>query len=31
MQYEAKGAAAFLPGRREHIYSPELKLQAVQE
>ena len=31
MQYEAEGAAAFLPGRREHIYSLELKLQAVQE
>ena len=31
MQYEAEGAAAFLPGRREQIYSPELKLQAVQE
>ena len=31
MQYEAEGAAAFLPGRRKHIYSPELKLQAVQE
>ena len=31
MQYEAEGAAAFLPGRWEHIYSPELKLQAVQE
>ena len=31
MQYEAEGAAAFLPGRREHIYSPKLKLQAVQE
>ena len=31
MQYELEGAAAFLPGRREHIYSPELKLQAVQE
>ena len=31
MQYEAEGAAAFLPDRREHIYSPELKLQAVQE
>ena len=30
MQYEAEGAATFLPGRREHIYSPELKLQAVQ-
>lgn len=24
-------SGAFLPGRREHIYSPELKLQAVQE
>ena len=31
MQYEAEGAAAFLPGRRNHAYSPELKLQAVQE
>ncbi|WP_456360415.1 helix-turn-helix domain-containing protein [Vescimonas sp.] len=31
MQYEAEGAATFLLGRREHIYSPELKLQAVQE
>lgn len=31
MQYEAEGTATFLPGRREHIYSPELKLQAVQE
>ena len=31
MQYEAEGAAAFLPGRREHIYSPKLKLQAVQD
>ena len=31
MQYEAEGAATFLPGRRERIYSPELKLQAVQE
>ena len=31
MQYEAEGAAAFLPGRLEHIYSPKLKLQAVQE
>ena len=28
MQYEAEGAATFLLGRREHIYSPELKLQA---
>ena len=31
MQYEAEGAAAFLPGRRKHTYSPEVKLQAVQE
>ena len=31
MQYEAEGAAAFLPGRRNHAYSPELKRQAVQE
>ena len=31
MQYEAEGAAAFLPGRREHIYSPELKRQAVED
>ena len=31
MQYEAEGAAAFLPGRRNHTYSPEVKLQAVQE
>mgnify|MGYP002528901873 CR=1 FL=1 len=31
MQYKAEGAATFLPGRREHIYSPKLKLQAVQE
>ena len=31
MQYEAEGAAAFLPNRRNHAYSPELKLQAVQE
>ncbi len=31
MQYEAEGAAAFLPSRRNHAYSPELKLQAVQE
>ena len=31
MQYEAEGAAAFMPGRLEHIYSPKLKLQAVQE
>ena len=31
MQYELEGAAAFLPNRRNHAYSPELKLQAVQE
>ena len=31
MQYELAGAAAFLPNRRNHAYSPELKLQAVQE
>ena len=31
MQYGAEGAAAFLPSRRNHAYSPELKLQAVQE
>lgn len=31
MQYEAEGAAAFLPNRRNHTYSPELKLQAVQD
>ena len=31
MQYEAEGAAAFLPGRRNHAYSPEIRLQAVQE
>ena len=30
MQYEAEGAAAFLPNRQSHTYSPELKLQAVQ-
>ena len=29
MQYELEGAAAFLPNRRNHAYSPELKLQAV--
>ena len=27
MQYEAEGAAAFLPGRREHIYSPEKEVR----
>lgn len=31
MQYEAEGVAAFLPGRRNHTYSREIKLQAVQE
>ena len=31
MQYEAEGGAVFLPGRRNHTYSPEVKLQAVQE
>ena len=31
MQYQAEGAIAFLPGRKAHTYSPELKLQAVQE
>ena len=31
MQYELEGAAAFLPNRRNHAYSPKLKLQAVQE
>lgn len=31
MQYEAEGAAAFLPNRRNQTYSPEIKLQAVQE
>ena len=31
MQYELEGPGAFLPSRRDHIYSPELKLQAVQD
>ena len=31
MQYQAEGAVAFLPGRKNHAYSPELKLQAVQD
>ena len=31
MQYELEGRAAFLSNRRNHAYSPELKLQAVQE
>ena len=31
MQYRAKEAAAFLPSRKNHMYSPELRLQAVQD
>ena len=31
MQYEAEGPAAFLPSRRNHAYSPDLKQQAVRE
>ena len=31
MQYQAEGAIAFLPGRKARTYSPELKLQAVQD
>ena len=31
MKYKAEGVEAFLPNRRNHMYSPELKLQAVQE
>ena len=31
VQYEAEGVEAFLPNRRNHIYSPELKRQAVQD
>ena len=31
MQYQAEGAIAFLPDRKDHTYSPELKLQAVQD
>ena len=31
VQYGMEGATAFLPNRRQHMYSPELKLQAVQE
>ena len=30
-RYKAEGAAAFLPRERNRSYSPELKLQAVQE
>ncbi len=31
VQYEVEGTAAFLPSRRNHAYSPDLKQQAVQE
>lgn len=31
MQYEAEGAAAFLPNRRNHVYTAEIKLQAVKD
>ena len=31
VQYEAEGTEAFLPSRRNHTYSPDLKQQAVQE
>ena len=31
MQYELEGPGAFLPSRRNRIYSPELRLQAVQD
>lgn len=31
VQYAAEGVAAFLPKRRNQIYSPQLKLQAVQD
>ena len=31
MQYAAEGPATFLPSRRNHAYSPDLKLQAVRE
>lgn len=31
VQYKIEGEAAFLANRRSHVYSPELKLQAVQE
>ena len=31
LQYEAEGAEAFLPDRRNRVYKPELKKRAVQE
>ena len=31
LQYEAEGKEAFLPNRRNRVYSRELKLQAVQD
>ena len=31
LQYEAEGAEAFLPNRRNRVYKPELKKRAVQE
>ncbi len=31
MQYETEGIGAFFPNRRNHMYSPGLKLPAVQE
>ena len=31
VQYKIEGEADFLANRRSHVYSPELKLQAVQE
>ena len=31
MQYELEGPGAFLPNRRNRVYSRELKLQAVQD
>jgi len=31
MQYEAEGVEAFLPNRQNHVYSPELKQQAVKD
>lgn len=31
MQYELEGGTVFLANRRIHVYSPELKLQSVQE
>ena len=31
MQYELEGGAVFLANRRIHVYTPELKLQSVQE